>query len=109
MSPPESSVQSNTASRIQYYRAWDIDALRMIRKWCQEHTDRILAAYAPPFQEYHRLLIVTRSQSYDFELSDALSELEAELWNAGFECEILQVPSADETVLLHFFDPHTST
>lgn len=82
--------------------------LPAIRDWCQAHMDHVAACYVPFPTDHARVFVVTRSQSYDFTLSEDLTDLEMDLFDKQWPCEILQIPDGPRCHLQSFFGPAAS-
>jgi hypothetical protein len=84
------------------------DFLRRLQAWCEQHRERVSACYVPyPTQEI-RVFVISASKSFDFGLSDLISDLEMELASANWKADILQLPSSSPEMLQSFFDPSRS-
>lgn len=84
--------------------------LAKLAGWCQSHSANVLACYIPfPFSgTCSKVFIVTNSAKFDFQLSDAIADLEVELDEARWPCDILQIGSGGPEQLQVFFDPEQS-
>lgn len=109
---PSGADRSSTAKRcVAGIAESDVRTLLLprIRQWCEAHADRVHAAWLPtPPVEHLQAFIVTRSWRYDFELSSDVADLEMDLFQADWPCEVLQVPNAPNATLRSFFDPQQS-
>ena len=84
--------------------------LAKLAEWCQSRSASVLACYIPfPFAgTCSKVFIVAKSAKFDFQLSDAIADLEVELDEARWPCDVLQIASGGPEQLQVFFDPEQS-
>ena len=79
--------------------------------WCREHGDRVRQCYLPSTDhgDCIKIFVVTKNQRFDFcALSDLVVDLEMEFLQAGWPCDIIQIPAGPPKELRAFFDPDKS-
>jgi hypothetical protein len=84
--------------------------LGKLHEWCKDHSGSVRACYVP-FPSCGctiKVFIVARSETFDFELSDLIADLEMEYDSAGWPCDILQIATGLPEELQVFFDPEQS-
>jgi len=73
------------------------EMLQAVRRWCEEHADRVHACYAGPRGAGLGLFFIPRGARYDFDLADLLTPLNGQLvneFNIGM-IEIYQIPESE--------------
>ncbi len=84
--------------------------LAKLHQWCMGQRHTVRACYVP-FQSPScaiKVFMLRQSGEFDFELSDAISDLEVELDAAGWPTDILQIAGSSPEEILSFFDPAQS-
>jgi hypothetical protein len=78
-----------------------------VRVWCESRSDRVQAACLvfPPSADVCQVFVISRRDRYDFSLSHELADLEMDLFEDSWPCEVLQVPDVAAATLRSFFDP----
>jgi hypothetical protein len=84
------------------------DFLKRLSVWCEAHRDRIYACYVPFPSQSTRVFVISASPSFDFGLSDLISDLEMDLAKSNWVADVLQLPSSSPEMLRSFFDPSRS-
>lgn len=92
----------------EFLRRLKSEFLPEVRRWCADHADRVIAAYVPIHTDHLQVFVVRREPRYDFPLGDDLSNLEMDLFDRSWSCEIIQVPGGSNESLRIFFDPESS-
>jgi hypothetical protein len=76
-----------------------------LRGWCDSHSERVRDCYVVPGTACINVFVVTAGARYDFDLSDAVADLEMELFEKKWPADVLQIPDAGAESLQTFFDP----
>lgn len=92
----------------RFWRQFRDEFLTAIHAWCVAHADRVAACYVPFSRDHLRVFVVRRSPTYDFSLGDALTDLESELFEKDWPCEVLPIPASANSTLEHYFKPAES-
>ena len=79
-----------------------------IHKWCEQHRDKVQSAFVVPLPNHFQVFVVAKSDRYDFQLSDPLSDFEMEMYKNDWPCEMLQIPDGTYETLETFFDAKNS-
>lgn len=87
----------------RFWQQFTDEFLAPIHRWCLEHGEHVDACYAPFPKDHLRVFVVRRADRYDFAIN--LSELEMDLFEKQWDCEVLQIPHGREEL---FFDPAAS-
>lgn len=98
----------NQLAAERFVEQFKSEFLARVHEWCQEHDDRVLAAYVALTSQHLQVFVVSRLGRYDFSLSDDVSDLESELFEKNWPCEIVQIPAGSIESLQTFFDPERS-
>lgn len=98
-------VGQNGLAIERFWQQFTDEFLPAIHHWCEEHKDRVAACFVPFPKDHVKVFVVRRSQTYDFTLSDDLSDLEMDLFEKQWPSEILQIPRG---YLESYFDPGAS-
>lgn len=73
--------------------------------WCSERSNRIRACYVPvPIAECVKVFMVVKAQRFDLALNDEIAQLEIDLEDAGWPCDILQIAGDSPEELAAFVD-----
>ena len=102
-----SACQSKLAIE-RYIEQLSAEFFPTVREWCVAHSDRVQAAFVPLPTDHFHVFVVSRSPTYDFELSEPLADLESNLLQKNWPCEVLQIPACDGDALQTFFNPEGS-
>jgi hypothetical protein len=78
--------------------------LLALHGWCESHSDRVRDCYVVPGSAWISVFIVTSAPGYDFDLSDAVADLEMALFEKKWPADVLQIPNAGPESLQTFFD-----
>lgn len=84
------------------------DFFPIVHRWCHNHAERVLACYMAAPAEHYTIYIVTRSNRFDLTLSDAVADLDSQLFDANWPVEVLQIPASGDQQLRAFFNPASS-
>jgi len=87
------------------------DFLAKLHKWCMDHRASVQACYVPYPPSCGcaiKIFIVARGNVLDFDLSDAIADLEVDLDWAGWPSDVLQIATGLPEELQVFFDPEQS-
>lgn len=86
------------------------DFLPHLHNWCAARASQVRACYVPFLSSgvCMKVFVVARSEVFDFDLSDAIAELEMELHRKKWPCDILQVSAGSLEELQAFFNPEQS-
>ena len=83
--------------------------LGKLHAWCQDRQNSVFGCYVPfPVADCFKVFIVAKSNTFDFDLSDSIADLESEFYGDGWTCDILQITSGSDQHLQAFFDPERS-
>jgi hypothetical protein len=84
--------------------------LAKLAAWCEEHCDRVSACYVPfPISgNCIKVFVVAKAAKFDFVLNDSIAELETELAESRWPCDVLQIATGGVEQLHVFFDPEQS-
>ena len=84
--------------------------LGKLHQWCmgQQHCVRACYVPYPPRSSAIKVFMLTKAKTFDFELSDAISDLEVELDAEGWPTDILQIAGGSPEEIQSFFDPAQS-
>jgi hypothetical protein len=91
----------------RFWRQFRDEFLTAVHTWCVRHADRVVACYVPFSRDHLRVFVVSRSPTFDFSLSDDLTDLEMDLFDKQWPADINQIPSGP-SVLEAFFKPAES-
>ncbi len=104
------SASENAVSGGQSSKLFAENFLAPIREWCQSHGDRVEKCYVP-FEltnGFVKVFVVRRQLTFDFVLSDAITDVEGKLIRDGWSCDVLQVGPGDREKLSQRFDVDNS-
>jgi len=84
--------------------------LPTLYEWCRANRERLSACYVPFRSPTSclKVFVVANSATFDFQLSDAIADLELRLEDMRWPCDILQVNADRPEELQAFFDPKES-
>jgi hypothetical protein len=93
---------------LELRRRFTDEYLTRVFQWSQQHADGIQSVYVA-FQDVGlSVFVVGSSGEYDFKLDDPISDLEAEMEDKGWTCDIVQLPTGDVESRRSFFDEEKS-
>jgi hypothetical protein len=92
----------------RFWRQLAEEFLPAVRKWCEEHQDKVAACYVPLAKDHLKVFVLRKSVGYDFTLSDDVTDLETRLFEMQWPAEILQLPNGPQSTLEAFFKPAAS-
>ncbi len=64
-----------------------------VARWCEEHQDKVYEAILAPCADDIGLFVISRSEEYDFDLNEDLSEFAIELVASGLPVYTTLLPS----------------
>ena len=106
------SACKNDVAFRRFAASFREEFLGRLHGWCKENKHLVLACYVPialcSAGPCIKVFVVARSTSFDFGLSDRISNLETEFCGKDWPADILQVASGTSTELEAFFDPSES-
>lgn len=83
-----------------------VDLCERLQRWCIGRRDKVQSAYLTFAGDYFELVVRQRSETFDEELEEALSELDLEIANDEqfdiLEVGVQSVPACDEESLIAF-------
>jgi hypothetical protein len=94
----------NASELETFIGRFQADFLPHLRRWCEQHHERVRACFVPFAREYLAIFMVTRSKTYDFEFSDPVADLEMDLFEKGWNTCVMQVPLASPESWKSLFD-----
>lgn len=92
----------------RFWQQFRDEFLSAIHAWCVRHADRVAACYVPFSRDHLRVFVARRSRTFDFSLSDDLTDLEMDLFDKQWPADINQIPNGPATTLAAFFKPAES-
>ena len=95
-------------SGLQLRERFKEEFLTRLFQWCQQHADKIQGCYVAIRDGTLTVFVIGVSGTYDFDLDDPISELEAEMQDKGWSSDIIQLPAGDSDSRRAFFDEETS-
>ncbi|HEX7449599.1 MAG TPA: hypothetical protein VF306_18725 [Pirellulales bacterium] len=98
----------NALAAERFWEQFTSEFLTTIHIWCEEHADHVAACYVPFPVQSLEVFVISRSERYDFSLSDAVTSLEFELYKKRWPSDVKQIPSGTISDLETFFDPASS-
>jgi hypothetical protein len=103
----EACQDANRHAQAVYY--FKTEFLRPLHAWCLNQP-QVLACYVQiPASPHLSVFVISRSERYDFDLAQKISNLELKLADSGWSLHILQIPlSAGEETWQTFFDTKES-
>lgn len=107
-SPWVTSTYSNVLELGNFIQRFQAEFLVALRQWCAQYQQRVRAGFVPFPSQHLQAFVVSRSKTYDFELSDPIADLEMALFEKGWNAEILQIPLSSPESRRHFFDESES-
>lgn len=93
---------------LQLRQRFEDEFLSRLYQWCQVHADRIGSCYVAMRDGTLTVFVIGPGKEYDFSLDDPISDLEAEMEDKGWSCDIVQVPVDDADSRRTFFDEDQS-
>jgi hypothetical protein len=104
------SACQNAIARDRFVAQFRNDFLNRLYNWCRNNSRNVLRCYVPfgSYGECIKVFVVNGSARFDFNLSDSIADLELELADAGWPCDILQIASGTPEEIRAFFDPAQS-
>jgi hypothetical protein len=93
---------------LQLRERFKEEFLTRLFQWCQRHADKINGCYVAIRDGTLTVFVIGASGTYDFDLDDPISELEAEMQDKGWSSDIIQLPADDSDSRRTFFDEETS-
>jgi len=97
-SPPPSSGKDDLSGTLQRL-------LSPINAWVKSQCASVLEAYLVPEAECLMLYVIGRSEAYDFELGEKLSDFSIRLADQGIDLDTTLLPASSSDDLTAFFDP----
>ena len=92
------SEAARACRQMEHTKEWSNqwnDFLVYVNAWCKNHSDSIEAGYVSVGDSALNVLLCLRNQDYDFDLEDAIAELDLELSEKFPLCtaEVMQIPN----------------
>lgn len=98
------------AMKMQEWREQFYGLLAAVHQWTELNTLRIESCYISPIEGGLAVFVVPKADTYDFDLADALTDLDLSLAQ-NFDlcrCDVLQIPGKSPGRLQTFLDPQQS-
>src|SRR5690349_18750065 len=94
-----------TSDKNRRFTEFNAGLLSVLHGWCELHSSRVRDCYVVPGTACINVFVVTAGARYDFDLSDAVADLEMALFEKKWPADVLQIPDAGAESLQTFFDP----
>ncbi len=96
----------NAVAIEHYLHQFKDQFLTPLHEWCEEQKAHVQSCYVAPLTTiFIKVFVVTRSERYDFALSDLIADLESQLGKKGWRADILQIAAKSPEEIRVFFDP----
>jgi hypothetical protein len=83
------------SKRDQLIERFKEEFLARLHAWCLEHADQISACYLVTRLDLAMtVFVIGATNRYNFALNDPISDLELEMEQKGWSCDILQLPAS---------------
>ena len=93
---------------LQLRERFNDEFLARIFQWSQQHADSVGSAYVVMRDGTLTVFAIGLRDEYDFDLDDPISDLEVEMEDKGWACDIVQLPACDIDSKRAFFDEDKS-
>ena len=83
--------------------------MRAVRRWCDDHADRVSSCHLTPVDDTLELRVVARSPEYDRQLTASARVLDLLLLDMGCRADVSVLPNASDDELSAFVSPEAET